>query len=125
MQGQGPRRPLPLRPLAVKGRMTDEELEGALAELEETRKVAERELSSLRGRRQRVEQMERDRDTLLESYARMAPEALEELSPEEHHQIYRMLGLRASIRIDGTLEVGGTLVEGAEFCSLEVQYSMQ
>jgi hypothetical protein len=89
--------------------------------LEETREVAERELASPRSR---VEQMERDRDILLEGYARMAPEALDEPSPEERHQVHRMLEPRAAVKMGGALEVGGTLVEGAEFCPLEVQYWM-
>jgi hypothetical protein len=53
------------------------------------------------------------------SGARMAPESLSELLPEERHQVYRMLRLRIVVKIDGTLEVSGTLVEGASFCTLE------
>lgn len=69
--------------LTVKGLVANLELDAALAKLEETREVAERELASLQSRRKRVEQMERERDILLKYYARMAPEALDELSPEE------------------------------------------
>lgn len=65
--------------------------------------------------------MERDRDILLEGYARMASETLDELSPEERQQIHRMLELSTAVKMGGALEVGGTLVEGAEFCLLEVQ----
>lgn len=53
----------------------------------------------------------------------MAPEALDELSPEERHRICRMLGLRTSAKMGATLEIGGTLVKGAEFCPLEAPYS--
>jgi hypothetical protein len=59
--------------------------------------------------------MEQDRDALLESYALRAPEALDGLSPEERHQVYRMLRLRAAVKIGGTLEVGG-IGEGSGFC---------
>ena len=70
-------------------------------------------------RRERIEEMERDRDTLLDNYARVAPEALSKLLPEERHQVYRMLRLRIVVKIEGTLEVSGALAEGAGFCTLE------
>jgi hypothetical protein len=35
-----------------------------------------------------------------------------------------MLGLRAAITMDGTLEVSGTLDEGASLCGLETRYLM-
>src|SRR5215210_1096507 len=44
--------------LAAKGRMTNDERDGELAELAETRKIAECELEALRGRRERIEEME-------------------------------------------------------------------
>ena len=109
--------------LAAKGHMTDEELDEALSELDETRKTAERELEALRGRQERMEQMERDRDILLDEYARMAPEALDALTPEERRQVYGMLRIRAVVRIDGTLEVSGTFGEGNVFCSPEARCS--
>src|SRR5918998_1220825 len=102
--------------LAAKGHMTDEELDEELAELAETRKIAERELEALRGRRERIEEMERDRDALLDNYARMAPEALNVLVPEERHQVYRILRLRAAIMMDGSVDVSGTFGEGDVFC---------
>jgi polyhydroxyalkanoate synthesis regulator phasin len=107
--------------LATKGHMTDEELNEVLEELEETRKTAQRELEALRGRRERIEEMERDRDALLDNYARMAPEALNELTPPERHQVYRMLRLRVVITMDGELEVSGAFGEGAEFCPTETR----
>jgi hypothetical protein len=39
--------------------------------LEETRKVAKRELEALQGRREELEELERDRDTLLEHYTQV------------------------------------------------------
>jgi hypothetical protein len=95
--------------LAAKGRMTEAELDGALAELGETRETAERELTALRGRRERLEELERDKEVLLDSYAGLAPEALESLAPEERHRVYRMLGVRAVAHVGITLEVGGAL----------------
>src|SRR5215210_5509867 len=76
--------------LAAKGRLTDEELDEALAELEETRQTAENELRAISARRETIESLERDKVALLESYARMTPEALDALSPEERHQVYKM-----------------------------------
>ncbi len=102
--------------LAAKGRMTDHGLDGELAELAETRKIAERELEALRGRRERIEEMERDRDALLDNYARMASEALNVLAPEERHQVYRILRLQAAMMMDGTLGISGTFGEGDVLC---------
>ena len=102
--------------LAAKGRMTDHGLDGELAELAETRKIAERALEALRGRRERIEEMERDRDALLDNYARMAPEALNVLAAEERHQVYRILRLRAAIMMDETLDISGTFGEGDVLC---------
>jgi hypothetical protein len=102
--------------LAAKGRMTNDELDGELAELAETRKIAERELEALRSRRERIEDMERDRDALLDNYAHMAPEALNVLAPEERHPVYRILRLQAAIMMDGTLDISGTFGEGDVLC---------
>lgn len=113
--------------LAARGKMTDAEFDEALAELEETRETAERELANLRDRTSRIEELEHDAQDLVESYAQMAPEALESLEPEERHQLYAMLGLRVSVKLDGTLEVtwygdlgGGS---GGEVCKMETVYS--
>jgi hypothetical protein len=68
--------------------------------------------------------LERDKDALLESYAQMAPEALDSLMPEERHHVYGMLGVQALIKMDGTLEVSGTFGEGDALCGMEVRSSM-
>ncbi len=46
---------------------------------------------------------------------------LDGLTPEDRHHVYRMLRLRAAIRIGGTLEVSGMFGEGSEFCHSEVR----
>ena len=74
--------------LAAKGRITDEELDEELTALEDTRSVAERELAAIQGRKAALEELERDRDTLLESYAGMMPDALDSLAPEERRLVY-------------------------------------
>lgn len=105
--------------MAVKGLITFEELEEKLQGLEETRKMAERELEALRSYRERVEQLERGKDTILEAYAGMAPGALASLTPEERHRVYEMLKLRVVAQLDGTLEVNGALVENLGVSNLE------
>lgn len=95
--------------LAAKGHMTDEELGEALAELEDARQTAETELRALRGRQEAIEQLERDKDTLLEFYARMVPEELDRLDAAERHQVYKMLRLKVVIHPDASLEVTGVL----------------
>ena len=89
---------------AAKGHMTDEELDEALAELEKIRMTAEDELAVIRGRKENLEELERDRDALLESYAEMTPEGLDALTPEERRQVYGMLRLRVEVAADGTME---------------------
>ncbi len=107
--------------LAAKGLMTFEELEGKLQGLEETRKTAERDLRVLRSRRERIEELERDKEVLLESYASMAPEALASLGPEERHQVYQMLRLMVVAHVDSTLEVSGAFT-GDELSKVERGY---
>jgi hypothetical protein len=91
--------------------MADDELDEALAELEETRMTAEEELATIRGRKEILEELERDRDALLESYAEMTPEALDALTPEEQRQVYGMLRLRVEVFADGRMEARGILSE--------------
>ncbi len=119
--------------LAAKGHMTDEELEEALAELEDTRETAESELRALRGRLEAIRQLERDKDALLESYARMVPEELDRLEAAERHQIYKMLRLIVVIYPDASLEVTGVLRDcfapenqdqGLLFAQDEVEFSV-
>ena len=102
--------------LAAKGRMTEQELDEEIAALEETRSAAERELASLRARSERLEQMERDRDAMLEHYAALAPEALDSLTSEERHQLYKMLGLKVWVAKNGDVEIemAGVPVSGSD-----------
>ena len=95
--------------LAAKGVLADGELDEALAELEETREMAERELRAISARRETLEKLERDKEALLGHYARMTPDALDALEPEERHQVYKMLRLTVEVCADGSLEVSGVL----------------
>lgn len=98
--------------LAARGSMTEAELDAALAELEETRATAERELAALQNRQEAIAELERDRAALLEHYAAIAPEALDSLAPEERYQLYKMLWLEVVVRLDANLEVRGAFGEG-------------
>jgi hypothetical protein len=81
------------------------ELKSYLAQLDEARKTAERELAALRGREEYLQGLEAGRDALLDSLEAQAPEALDSLTPDERHQWYKLLKLRADVRADGTVEV--------------------
>jgi len=91
--------------LAAKGRITHEELDEELAVLEETRRTAERELKALRWHKERVEQMEHNRDAVLDYYAAVAPERLDSLTSEERHHLYKMLRLKVWVDKSGDLEI--------------------
>jgi hypothetical protein len=70
-----------------------EELGKMLKELEETRELAETELENLATCRNRVEQLEQDRDELLNYLTSMVPVGLEGLTGEERNRVYRMVRL--------------------------------
>jgi site-specific DNA recombinase len=98
--------------LAAKGLMSEAELDGALAELEETRQTAERELEAVGGRREEIEQLERDRDALRASWSAAIPDNLDRLTPEGRNGLYHRLRLEMKPKGDG-YEVTGP------FCTSE------
>jgi Recombinase/Recombinase zinc beta ribbon domain len=104
---------------AARGYMTFEELGTALDELEETGRMAERELAALRSRCEALEQLELDKVALLEHYARIAPEALDSLTLEERHRLYKLLRLDVSVRPDSSLEVRGIFGESVALSKSE------
>jgi hypothetical protein len=77
--------------LAADGIMSRDDLKAELARLEEIRGTAEKGLKALRTRQEKVEELQRDKDALLDHYAALAPDALDSLAPEERHRLYRML----------------------------------
>jgi site-specific DNA recombinase len=105
---------------AARGYMTLEELGAALDELEETRCTAEHELAALQSCRDALEQLELDKEALLEHYARIAPEALDSLTLEERHRLYKMLRLDVSVRPDSSLEVRGVFGESVALSNSEL-----
>jgi len=90
------------------------ELKAYLAQLDETRKTAEHELEVLRSREEYVPELEAGRDALLDSQEAQAPEALDSLTPEERHQWYKLLKLRADVFADGRVEVSWAGAESGE-----------
>src|SRR5215204_2457055 len=91
----------------AEGLITLDELRTKLAALEEMRTVALNELKALGARREQLEQLEHDADALLEHYAEMVPEALDDLTPEERHDVYKMMRLKLIAFPDGSVEVTG------------------
>ncbi len=83
------------------GLMTLEELGQKLSQLAEMRRHAERELSALQDRQERVEQLEKDRDALIEEIAETVPDELDGLTAEERNKVYRMLRLEVTPTLEG------------------------
>jgi hypothetical protein len=92
----------------VAGLMSVEELGSKLKDLDNTRRIAERELGALKDHRRRVQDLEQDRDALLESMAEMVPEALDSLTGEEKSRVYRMLRLEVTPTTEG-YDVSGAI----------------
>ena len=98
--------------LAAEGIMDRVELRAKLARLQVDRETAEREIAAIEGRREWLEQMEHNRDAVMEHYAGTVPDSLDDLSPEERHRIYRMLRLEVLAYPDKSLEVSGAILAG-------------
>jgi DNA repair exonuclease SbcCD ATPase subunit len=102
--------------MAADDLITFDELRSRLSELEETRTIAERELEALRSHKERIAELETDRDALLDSLADVAPDALAALTAEERHHVYRTLRLRVIVHQDNSLELSGTFGERPAMC---------
>jgi hypothetical protein len=97
--------------MAAEGFITFDELRAKLADLQKVREAAEQELENLRSRKERLEELERDRDALLESWAELVPTSLETLSGSERNKVYKMLNLMVSPTPEG-YEVSGSFCTG-------------
>ena len=84
-----------------------DELREKLADLKDNRAAAERELEEVQGRAERIIDLERGRDALLATYEALAPEELDDLTPEEHHDFYRTLRVVVYAHPEGSVEVTG------------------
>lgn len=79
-----------------------------------------RELEAVRVRGGVLKRLEDDRDAMMESYA--LKETLEDLEPEEHHRIYKLLRLSIRFRPDWPLEISGIFAEVAEEAEIDLSY---
>src|SRR5215210_4587241 len=75
---------------------------------------AEHELKVLRTHEEYVAELEAGRNALLDSLEAQAPEALDYLTPEERHQWYKLLKLRADVYADGRVEISWAGAESSE-----------
>jgi site-specific DNA recombinase len=95
--------------LAAEGLMTKQELRSKLDNLELARETAERELRLVSERSERLSALERDAEHLLEAYEKRCVEALDDLSPEERREVYKLLDLTVETHPDGRLEAAWAL----------------
>lgn len=72
-------------------------------------------LAAVKGREKCVKELEKDWDTLVESWAGLVPKAFQRLTGEERNRIYQMLRLEATPVAEG-YKVTGAL---GGFCTLE------
>jgi site-specific DNA recombinase len=82
---------------AAEGLLGFDKLREKLAALDQRRATAEGELEALRGHREELERLERDRDSVVSHYAALAPDVLASLGPEERRRLYGILGLKVFV----------------------------
>lgn len=64
--------------------------------------------------------MEDDRDAVLEHYAGASSEALDSLTPEQRHSLYKSLRIEVFAHADGSTEIVlGDLLSYEEVCTTE------
>ena len=90
------------------GSRFDDSRDHAFALSEAFLTFSETEFSEVPHHRRRVQDLEQDRDALLESMAEMVPEALDSLTGEEKSRAYRMLRLEVTPTTEG-YDVSGAL----------------
>jgi hypothetical protein len=66
-----------------------------------------------------LQRQEHDRDALMQSYAGMIVETLENLAPEERHRIYKLFRLGVRFRPDWPLEITGVFAQVGEEAEAE------
>ena len=94
--------------MAAEGLITFDELRAKLAGIQEVREAAQRQLAASRGRKERSEELEGDREALLESLADKVTAGLENLAGADRNGVYRTLRLLVTPAAEG-YEVGGTV----------------
>jgi hypothetical protein len=100
--------------LYLENKLEMDRYENRLAQIKQSRKTIQEELSRIESKAARVDRLERDRDTLLTYYSRIVPEQMNALEPEERNRIYKMLNLTVLAHEDGSLELNWAL--GSDLC---------
>jgi DNA invertase Pin-like site-specific DNA recombinase len=97
----------------ARGILTDSELDGYLAEIEDKRRQAEDRLNQLTEGLSRIERLRQHKEQLLREYDDWA---LRGLSPQDRHATYKRLGIKVFIGPDGmTTELDGVTVRWQPF----------
>ncbi|MGI8540550.1 MAG: recombinase family protein, partial [Rubrobacteraceae bacterium] len=109
---------------AARGYMTLDELGKRLEEIEDERRIAERELQAARARSESLSQMEEDKEELLERYERITPAALDTLTDEERNKFYRMLRLKVLLYPDKPTELEFSDIPAEDFFASESSESV-
>ena len=91
------------------GLMTIEELADKLEELEGVKTLTHTELANLSERRRRVDELRQDKENLLAFRSEAVVQGLEDLSPEEKSEVYRLLKLEVTPTPEG-MAVSGALL---------------
>lgn len=95
--------------MAARSLVTLDELGARLEDLDSERETAERELALIRARSERLEDLERDAENLIDSYSKALPEVLGAADSQERSRVYKMLRLRALANSKGEVELEGVL----------------
>jgi hypothetical protein len=91
--------------LYLENKLEVDRYESHAAQIKQWRKTVEDELARIKGRAAHLEQLERDRDALLNHYSSIVPERLDALNPDERNCVYKLLGLKVLARENGDFEV--------------------
>jgi len=96
------------------GLMTLDELADKLEELEGVKALAQTELANLSERRRRVDELREDKDALLTFRSEAVIQGIEDLSPEQKSEVYRLLKLEVTPTPEG-MAVSGALLYSEPF----------
>lgn len=88
--------------LAASGDIPKDRMRAKVAELEDERAAAEDALADIDDRRERIRELERDRDALLRDYRQRAQAGgIATLTPEQRHEMYRRMRLTVKVSPGG------------------------
>ena len=90
--------------MAAEGLIDFDELRAKLDALETDRKTAARELEAARSHAEQLASLKLETEALIEVYSHRAREGLDLYTPQDRHDAYRALGLKATAYPDGTVE---------------------